>query len=187
MMHHHRRSSDPTGQAASAAVPVPVPVRTPSYGGGEEDPDPVGFDSQLFDVSVDDSLVCMICQNVIEDAAELQCGHLFCSEHIAGWLSRGNRTCPTCRAPVIDEPRKGSAIHLTYRQRFSELRAHCRHREHGCTARLQPSEIRKHEASCAHAPGFCRLGGARTHTHVHARTCTHVHAHTPRQQHMLFG
>ena len=38
------------------------------------DMDAVGYNPALFVGTIDDGLICVICQNVVEDAAELPCG-----------------------------------------------------------------------------------------------------------------
>ena len=76
----------------------------------------MGYDPSLFLTPPDASLVCSICQDVLEDPRSLRCGHSFCADCLrdqaAAHTARrqnngGGRTsvhpkCPTCRGPGKD-------------------------------------------------------------------------------------
>lgn len=75
----------------------------------------MGYDPSLFVTAPDASLVCSICQDVLEDPRSLRCGHSFCAgclrdqaaAHTARRQNGGGRTsvhpkCPTCRGPGKD-------------------------------------------------------------------------------------
>ena len=73
----------------------------------------MGYDRSLFLTAPDASLVCSICQDVLEDPRSLRCGHSFCAECLhdqrAAHAARREQSrggvhppCPTCRGPGGD-------------------------------------------------------------------------------------
>lgn len=46
---------------------------------------------------VDADWICTICQELIQNANETECGHLFCGHCLRSWMANHN-TCPMCRA-----------------------------------------------------------------------------------------
>lgn len=46
---------------------------------------------------VDSDWICTICQELIQNANETDCGHLFCGHCLRSWMANHN-TCPMCRA-----------------------------------------------------------------------------------------
>ena len=49
------------------------------------------------------SLHCEICTELFCEPFALACGHTFCYSCTCDWL-KTSKTCPTCRAKVIQEP-----------------------------------------------------------------------------------
>ncbi|XP_014671697.1 PREDICTED: RING finger and transmembrane domain-containing protein 2-like [Priapulus caudatus] len=47
---------------------------------------------------------CPICQDEVHDPIMLACKHIFCEECVSMWFDR-ERTCPMCRANIIDDPK----------------------------------------------------------------------------------
>lgn len=47
--------------------------------------------------------ICPICHDNFANPTRLQCTHIFCEECVATWFDR-ERTCPMCRAKVVDDP-----------------------------------------------------------------------------------
>jgi hypothetical protein len=45
---------------------------------------------------------CAICQEPYRDPTRLRCAHVFCEGCVAEWFDRDERTCPLCRAVVVD-------------------------------------------------------------------------------------
>ncbi|MEQ2303452.1 hypothetical protein AMECASPLE_017053 [Ameca splendens] len=49
---------------------------------------------------MEESLTCVICQDLLHDCISLQpCMHVFCAACYSGWMERSS-LCPTCRCPV---------------------------------------------------------------------------------------
>jgi len=57
--------------------------------------------------------VCPICHDSFHDPTKLNCSHIFCEECVTTWFDR-ERTCPMCRARVVDDPsyRDGQTTHF---------------------------------------------------------------------------
>lgn len=51
---------------------------------------------------VPDAAACAVCQEPLQSARVLACGHAFCDDCISRWL-REHETCPTCRATCDDD------------------------------------------------------------------------------------
>jgi len=56
---------------------------------------------------------CPICHDAFVYPTRLSCTHIFCEECVSTWFDR-ERTCPMCRAKVVDDPtyRDGSTTHF---------------------------------------------------------------------------
>jgi hypothetical protein len=56
---------------------------------------------------------CPICHDAFMFPTRLSCSHIFCEECVSTWFDR-ERTCPMCRAKVVDDPtyRDGSTTHF---------------------------------------------------------------------------
>ncbi|CAH1800993.1 unnamed protein product [Owenia fusiformis] len=46
---------------------------------------------------------CPICQDNYSQPVKLTCGHIFCEDCVCLWFDR-ERTCPMCRANIVDDP-----------------------------------------------------------------------------------
>lgn len=47
---------------------------------------------------------CPICQDKFTDPVQLSCRHIFCEDCVSMWFDR-ERTCPMCRANIVDNPK----------------------------------------------------------------------------------
>ena len=47
-----------------------------------------------------DDLMCSVCTDVVQNAVQTPCQHLFCDECIKRWLNEGRRICPVDRQPL---------------------------------------------------------------------------------------
>jgi len=53
--------------------------------------------------SADDSFVCNVCLDPVQDPVVTQCGHLYCWPCLFRWLKTHHTTCPVCKASVTKE------------------------------------------------------------------------------------
>ncbi|XP_072026631.1 E3 ubiquitin-protein ligase RNFT2-like [Amphiura filiformis] len=60
---------------------------------------------------------CPICQDVFKEPIQLHCKHIFCEECVAMWFDR-ERTCPMCRAKIVESPKWRDGGTTTYVQLF---------------------------------------------------------------------
>jgi hypothetical protein len=61
----------------------------------------MGHPTDIFLKKPDDSIICSICLEVLDDPASFkECGHTFCAKCISACLSSANTTCPTCRQSI---------------------------------------------------------------------------------------
>lgn len=60
---------------------------------------------------------CPICQDDYKDPIQLHCNHVFCEECVAVWFDR-ERTCPMCRAKIVESPKWRDGNTTSYIQMF---------------------------------------------------------------------
>ncbi|KAJ1727424.1 E3 ubiquitin ligase [Coemansia biformis] len=56
-----------------------------------------------------EALQCSICLDTLAQPYSLVCGHTFCQECLLQWLAQ-SKQCPTCRAPVSQQPSAAFAV-----------------------------------------------------------------------------
>ena len=82
----------------------------------------MGHPTDIFLKKPDDSIICAICFEVLDDPASFkECGHTFCEDCIEGCLSSDNHTCPTCRKSICT----GSNPTYIVRDLISKLEVRC--------------------------------------------------------------
>ena len=82
----------------------------------------MGHPTDIFLKTPDDSIICSICFEVLEDPASFkECGHTFCEDCIKACLSSANRTCPTCRKSA----HTGSNPNYSLRDIIDKLEVRC--------------------------------------------------------------
>ena len=91
-------------------------------------------------------LVCTICNNVVDEAVELGCHHIFCKGCLSGHLKTLG-CCPTCDAPIEDV----SPVSPVVQDIINDLQLHCDNAALGCSAIISLSELAEHVRSC-HPP-----------------------------------
>ncbi len=80
----------------------------------------MGHPTDTFLKKPDDSIICSICLDILEDAASFKkCGHIFCAKCISACLSKP--TCPTCRRSV----QTGSNPNYILRDLIGKLEVRC--------------------------------------------------------------
>lgn len=58
----------------------------------------MGYEASLFLEKPNDEFICSICLGVYDDPVSDECGHVFCSACLEGWLKRKN-SCPMSSLP----------------------------------------------------------------------------------------
>ena len=70
-----------------------------------------GWDMEMFvETEKAAEFQCMVCQEVVRQATQLDCGHLFCELCLSKALVY-SKVCPTCRAPASEKAAHPSAWH----------------------------------------------------------------------------
>eukprot|EP00742_Colponemidia_sp_Colp-10_P007833 GILJ01008447.1.p1 GENE.GILJ01008447.1~~GILJ01008447.1.p1 ORF type:complete len:654 (-),score=26.09 GILJ01008447.1:91-2052(-) len=102
----------------------------------------MGFESELV-VGDKEKWLCAICHDVVEDARETPCEHIYCRDCLT---SLPRRECPSCRQSFeeIKPP------HRLVREQLSNLRIRCARNQEGCQELLPltKSAISEHETIC---------------------------------------
>eukprot|EP00742_Colponemidia_sp_Colp-10_P001457 GILJ01001567.1.p1 GENE.GILJ01001567.1~~GILJ01001567.1.p1 ORF type:complete len:262 (-),score=12.80 GILJ01001567.1:74-859(-) len=118
----------------------------------------MGFASELVitDDKEKDKWSCPICHDVVEDAVETPCEHLFCKQCIS---SVKNGCCPSCRATFSTQQIKPP--HRIIRERLAELQMLCRRHSMGCEAifDVASAAVLKHESECPYVEVPCPSTG----------------------------
>jgi len=105
-----------------------------------------GWDSELFVDPPDDSDLCGICCEVLDDAVETQCGHPFCEKCIRGWLQQ-REVCPQDQTPLKWADCRPM---VRDRRRILGLRVKCPF--DGCGEQMELRQLRQHQKNCQHKP-----------------------------------
>ena len=105
---------------------------------------------------------CVICQNVLEEAVKVKCGHKFCLVCLAKWFKE-NLNCPTCRYEIkgIIVSRMSvrvlrlilSVPDVDQVSMDRELQDQIKNREVacqnvGCNVRMRARQLRSHDEFC---------------------------------------
>lgn len=103
---------EPAAKDSATPELVPVPdMMTDGRNGDDQE------DDESLQVVLDP---CSLCQDWLNTACCLTCGHMFCQPCIVKWLCR-SRTCPLCKAPVRQFPMRlhqiDSAVESAVRSR----------------------------------------------------------------------
>jgi len=102
-------------------------------GSDEEQPEPIdeleeqklvgGFEADILGEKEEvKELVCPICLQIMRDAAETNCGHLFCEGCLKTWMKTNTlRRCPICKTKVVQH-----SSSFYFRSKISRLQARCK-------------------------------------------------------------
>ena len=61
----------------------------------------MGFDITRFESTVDDELICAICEGVLQNPIQVvSCEHVFCSDCLDQWIAKGKKNCPLDREAI---------------------------------------------------------------------------------------
>ena len=111
----------------------------------------MGIDIERFDGSVDDELICPICQLVLENPLHLiQCEHVFCYSCIWKWIQTGNETCPIDRKKFEKEDLKRPRFVTKF---LDKLDIKCDYANYGCTSIVKLEQLAHHIKGCRFNPG----------------------------------
>jgi len=105
-----------------------------------------GWESELFVEPPDESDLCGICCEVLEDAVETQCGHSFCEKCIFGWLQQ-RQVCPQDQLPLNWSDCRSM---VRDRRRILGLKVKCPFDE--CGEHMELRQLRSHQRQCSHKP-----------------------------------
>ena len=110
----------------------------------------MGIDIERFDGSVDDELICPICQLVLENPLHLiQCEHVFCYSCIWKWIQTGNETCPIDRKKFKKEDLKTPRLMIKF---LDKLDIKCDYANNGCTSIVKLEQLAHHKKDCKFNP-----------------------------------
>ena len=117
-----------------------------------------GYEDELFQYPVGQSLHCCICTNVIKDPVMCHNEHIFCRACITTHLMY-SPTCPTCVQPLTVETLRQAPRGV--RNMLDELSIRCEFFDRGCGKFVQLGDLERHVADCGFAPAVCSNEGCR--------------------------
>ncbi|RWS25414.1 hypothetical protein B4U80_13812 [Leptotrombidium deliense] len=92
-------------------------------------------------------LICSICWGVLQDALQMDCNHIFCTECLHLLFENSMiRRCPTCRQIV--ERSKLKEIPETLKLTIDNLLIKCEYNEKGCNVVMTVDSIASHSNAC---------------------------------------
>ncbi|XP_064620140.1 E3 ubiquitin-protein ligase PDZRN3-like [Lineus longissimus] len=147
----------------------------------------MGLDVKLFKGTVDEDLICPVCNGVFVDPVTPSCQHIVCSGCVRTRLRRGRDTCIVCEGKLVEKNGKppqnlsiklltldmncvngcGKIVHL------GELPDHvsdecpnamllCPNRRRGCQSKINRKDVNKHMEHCLYRFVHCEACGCRT-------------------------
>ena len=116
-----------------------------------------GYEDELFQQIVSQTLHCIICTNVIKDPVMCrQNEHLFCRACISRHLVNF-QTCPTCMQPLTVETLRQASRTVT--NLLAELKIRCEFFDRGCGKFIELGDLERHVTECGFAPAVCSNEG----------------------------
>ena len=117
-----------------------------------------GFDTNRFQSTIDEGLVCSICLGVLNNPMQCENNeHYFCSCCIKKHLEKTSLSCPVCQEKLtVETLRKAPRIISDF---VSRLKINCNHAERGCDAVLELEALQRHVQECEYAPVHCSNEG----------------------------
>ena len=117
-----------------------------------------GYEDELFQYPVGESLHCCICTNVFKDPVMCHNEHIFCRACITTHLTY-SQTCPICMQLLTDETLRQAPRGV--RNMLTELPIRCEFFNRGCRKYVQLEHLKRHVADCGYAPAVCSNIGCR--------------------------
>ena len=110
----------------------------------------MGYEIECFQCTVDEELICSVCNGVLEDPVQAQsCEHSFCSNCILEWLKE-QASCPICRSEVA--PMDLKPVPRILRNLLGKLVICCENKNFGCTLLLRLDQLPSHLPDCEFNP-----------------------------------
>ncbi|CAG2104034.1 unnamed protein product [Medioppia subpectinata] len=110
----------------------------------------MGYEITRFESTVDDELICSICEGVLQNPIQVvTCEHVFCSDCLEDWLDKGKHTCPLDREQVNREDLKTPRIVSNL---LAKLSIKCDFADYGCQVVVKLENLAKHLTQCAFNP-----------------------------------
>ena len=116
----------------------------------------MGIDTDRFEGSVQESLICPLCSKVLEDPIVSECGHTFCSTCL-----QKKKTCAKCNIKITID---NTQVPTELVEKLGKLSIHCTHHSEGCTTVVSLEELQKHNAEeCVFRTVSCQHRGCDFH------------------------
>jgi hypothetical protein len=110
----------------------------------------MGYELNRFESTVDDELICSICEGVLENPVQvISCEHVFCSDCLDSWLSKGKMTCPLDRETINRDDMKTPRIVTNL---LAKLSIKCDFANYGCNAIVKLESLSTHSSQCVFNP-----------------------------------
>jgi len=100
-----------------------------------------------------DHLTCPICREILDNAVETACAHVYCENCIAIAIANGHKKCAVCRAPIKNSDLRAS---VPIRRIIADMDTTCTNA--GCKWKGTRGNLQDHELSCGHALVQCEYG-----------------------------
>ena len=110
----------------------------------------MGFETEKFVSTVDDELICPICDLVLENPLQIiECQHVFCSDCITKWIQTGNQTCPLDRKIIQKERLRTPRLVVKF---LEKLQIKCDFASQGCDSIVKLEHLSQHCKQCKFNP-----------------------------------
>ena len=110
----------------------------------------MGFDIERFIDSVDEELICPICESVLENPLQIiECEHVFCSDCITKWIQTGNQTCPCDRKTIQKDDLRSPRFVIKF---LEKLQIKCDFTSQGCDSIVKLEHLSQHCKQCKFNP-----------------------------------
>ena len=110
----------------------------------------MGFDIERFIDSVDEELICPICESVLENPLQIiECEHVFCSDCITKWIQTGNQTCPCDRKTIQKDDLRSPRFVIKF---LEKLQIKCDFAPQGCVSIVKLEHLSQHCKQCKFNP-----------------------------------
>ncbi|XP_061172327.1 TNF receptor-associated factor 3-like [Saccostrea echinata] len=107
-------------------------------------------------VKIDEKYMCILCNNVLNDAVQTLCGHRLCQACSDNYLQGGgNRQCPYQEEMCEMLQKEGIIPDTSARREIRQLKVYCPNKLRGCHKIVKWKELEKHIEECPHEPLSC--------------------------------